>query len=218
MASLIAESIRRARLTRQRGKVLKSFSRKLGLVYFGAVDQHQDDHDIVRGMTVSTTHTDKHFAVGAYEGRDLAIVDRADTMQLAEGERHYHAWTILQLNLGTAKELPHLFFSPRHREMHFDHYFHAQRQLTDVSSSFQPNTEFVQRYQLYLSPQLMPDAEGILSDSILSGLSVRFWPHAIEIIDGKLIVYLTEHRLDETVLGAAVQSALWLADALQRDI
>lgn len=217
MPSFLPASMRRAQLTRQRGKVLKAFSEKLGLVYFGAVDQHEDDHDIVRGMTVSTTHTDKHFAVGTYEGHDLALVDRSDTMKLPSGERHYHAWTIFQFGLAATQELPHLFLSPRNRDMHFDHYFQTQRQLTDVSASFHSDIEFSQRYHLHMSPQLIPVAESLFSGTLLSELSLRFWPHAVEIIDGKLIVYLTEHRLDETVLGAAVQSALWLADALQQD-
>jgi hypothetical protein len=55
---------------RARGVVLRRFSKKLGFVYFGNVDQHDDEHEVIRGLTVSTTHKDAHYAVGSFDDYD----------------------------------------------------------------------------------------------------------------------------------------------------
>lgn len=61
-SGIIGRILRRHSVSaRSRGAVLKKFAHKIGLVYFGVVDQHQDDHEVIRGLTVSTTHRDDHY-------------------------------------------------------------------------------------------------------------------------------------------------------------
>ena len=212
-----ALTLQQARLTRQRGKSIRSLADKTGLLYFGAVDHHRDEHDVVRGLTVSTTHKDKHYAVGSYDGYDIAIADRYDTTKTSVG-KHSHHWCILQVSLLHAKHIPHVFLMPVHRSERFAHLFMGMRHMAPIEHFMHVrySSEFSSRYGVYVSPQHHSHADDWLTQSLTSGIAAHFWPHAIEFKDGKLFVYITEHRLSETVLGSALQSALWLADALDQ--
>ena len=55
--------------------IIKKFTNKIGLVYFGAVNQHQDDNRLVRGFTVSQSHQDDHYSVGTVEGYNVTLVN-----------------------------------------------------------------------------------------------------------------------------------------------
>lgn len=208
-------SLSRARLTYARGKTLRTVAKRFGLLSFGGVDASSDDHEVIRGLTVSTTHADKHYAVGTFDGYDVAVADRYDHSRI-KGVSDDHNWAIVQVSLQDALDLPHVFLLPLHRVEHFDQLFTGSRQLSPVHqySESEAPAEFIQRYQLYVAPRDAFDAEAFLTPEFYRGISVHFWPHAIEIKDGKVLVYITEHRLEETVLESAIQAALWLADWL----
>lgn len=205
------------RLTASRGRTLRQTAERLGLVYFGGVDHNQDEHDAVRGLTVSTTHRDKHFAVGTYDGYDIAIVDRYDTTKLPGAKTVTHNWAILQVSLAPRQHLPHLFFLPLHRESTFAHLFTSTRQLAPARQYLTGTfpLEFASRYQLYVRPSDAATLDQDLLQKLLPQLAAYFWPHAVEMQDNKIFVYLIEHRLDEAVLQSAIQSALWLAELVE---
>lgn len=201
-----------------RGRVIKKFADKVGLVYFGTVDQHHDDHEVIRGLTVSTTHHDTHYAVGSFNGYDVSLVDRFDVVTDRAGNATEHTWLIMQITLARS-DLPHLFLRPLgHSQAAYDKFFNAFHHLTAVNSLFnqQHTKEFHQRYELYATSTHTQIAETFFTPQITQTISARFWPHAVEILDGKLYIYTTEHRLTETVLGAMVESAVWLAESLDQ--
>lgn len=208
----MSRSSRRLRhflLTRKRGAVIRRVADQLGLLYFGAVDQQKDDHTIIRGLTASVTQQDRHFAVGGYDGYDIALVDRTDPKHAA-----LQQWTIIQLSLRSST--PSLFLLPSHRDEHFLHLFEGIRLIASVEQS-QSTTwipEFQARYHVHSSPQQAPVALSLLSPALQQGIAARFWPHAIEIERNTLYIYITEHRLDEAVLKSGIASALWLAEAI----
>lgn len=206
-----------ARQTRQRGTTIKHFAEHTGLVYFGAVDHTKDDHEVIRGLTVSTSHKDRHYAVGTYDGYDLAIVDRYDTCRSHISDHRAHNWTIVEVTLRHQRQNPHIFLLPTHRSDHFTHLFAGNRHLAPISqfTDLQLQSEFATRYVPHSAPRDFQEAAVWLSRHS-HGIAAHFWPHAIELKANKLYIYITEHRLSETVLGSAVESALWLADALDR--
>lgn len=202
-----------------RGRVLRKFADKIGLVYFGTVDQHHDDHEVIRGLTISTTHHDTHYAVGSFNGYDVSLVDRFDVVTDRTGIQQEHSWVIFQINLKIAKDTPHLFLRPLgHSPASYDKFFTAFRHLQAVNSMFtQPHTaEFHQRYELYTSSTHALIVESLFTPAITQTIAARFWPHAVEVLNGKLYVYTTEDRLSETVLGALLESAVWLAESLDQ--
>lgn len=221
MNSVIARLLRRHKPdARKRGAVLRSFARKLGLVYFGAVDQHQDDHAVIRGLTVSTTHRDDHYAVGAFDGYDVSIVDRFDIIVEPDGTSSEHSWVIMQLDLHTDQALPHLFLHPLgHAERAYAKFFKAHATLRSINSLFNGlhSPEFHNRYEVYASSTHAIEIEQLLHENVTKTIAARLWPHAIEIFEGKLFVYTTEQVLNETLLETCLESALWLARVLDNE-
>lgn len=201
---------------RQRGATLKAFSERLGLVHFGAIHQHDDDLETIRGFTASLTHQDTHYAVGTYNGFNLRFVNRFDILRVADNPHHEQLWTILEIELD-AHSLPHMFFVPTGREAgEYSRLFSTQPTMQPLNTmAFSTHSpEFHGRFQIVASPTHAHKAEALFTSPIIVGIANRFWPHGIEIERGKLIVYITEHRLSKTVLESVVGSALWLAETI----
>jgi hypothetical protein len=198
---------------RARGHVLKKLAKRLGLVYFGDVDQHEDEHEVIRGLTVSTTHRDAHYSVGTYDGYDLSMVDRFDILISPEGKVSEHSWLIYQIDLENERDLPHIFLMPRGLpDGHFSKLFHAAQRLHPINLMLEGHTdEFHSRYELLAASTHLMRLETVFTQHLTQSLAVGFWPHALEILDGKLYVYITNQKLTESMLAAALQSALWLA-------
>lgn len=201
---------------RARGVVIRRFAKKLGLVYFGTVDQHDDEHEVIRGLTVSTTHKDAHYVVGSFDDYDISIVDRFDVISQTKQKPSQQSWLIFQANLHN-KTLPHLFFKPLgHSPQAYNKFFTAYNTLHVINDVFSTNhsRDFHSRYELYGHATHAFGLESTLTSYVTQALAAQFWPHAVEIYNGKLYVYITEHRLDETVLGSTLQATTWLASIL----
>lgn len=207
-------------LIRARGKVIRRFVSQVGMVYFGMVDQHLDDHEVIRGLTVSTTHRDAHYAVGSYDGYDVSIVDRFDVSYDSYQHPVEHSWVIFQINLQDVS-LPHIFFKPLgHSPAAYNRFFTAFNTLHVINEVFNDthSQEFHSRYEVYGLATHVLELEQTFTPIVTQTIAARFWPHAIEIFEGKLYVYITEHRRPEleAVLGATLQSAVWLASVLDK--
>jgi len=203
---------------RSRGRVIRSFANKVNFVYFGTVDQHEDDHEVIRGLTVSTSHRDTHYAVGAYDGYDVSLVDRFDVIKHGHDAPTEHNWAILQVSL-TNTDLPHIFLKPKgHSPAAYNKFFTAYNTLHIVNTMFLAahSPEFHARYDVFGISSRALEIEESLTTQVTNTIAARFWPHAIEIFEGKLYVYITEHRLNETMLGATLESATWLASVLDK--
>lgn len=203
---------------RARGTLLRHFANSTGLVYFGTVDQHEDEHDVIRGLTVSTTHRDSHYAVGSFDGYDVSIVDRFDVGYDHNKKPIEHTWLILQVSLQDAS-LPHVFFKPLgHSPAAYTRFFTAFNNLHQINGVFSAahSQEFHSRYEVYGVSTHVPELEQSITNVVTQTMAARFWPHAIEIYDGKLYVYITEHRLNETVLASTLQATTWLASVIDK--
>jgi hypothetical protein len=204
-------TLRRFRHTRKRGAVIRSIADKIGLVYFGSVDPRSDDHNTIRGITASVKHRDRHFAVGSYDGFDITMADRTyqplhDTMK--------HTWCVLQINLHYVK-LPYVLVTPSIHKKDFEGVLGLHRNIITAPDETWPH-EFGSRFSAHTTAHELQTLHTILTPAIAMEAAVRLWPYALEIHGNKLYVYITEHRLTETVLGGAIESALWLADAFER--
>src|SRR4051812_42179272 len=80
-------------------KIIRQFAHKFGLVYFGSVDQHRDEHELIRGITVSASHADTHFCVGHFRGYDISLVERRTTLLYPKREPQHYRWLIMQVDL-----------------------------------------------------------------------------------------------------------------------
>lgn len=211
-----AHHIRNVSRSRQRGVVIRKVAKQLGLVYFGSV--HPDDeHEVVRGITVSISHKDSHYAVGSFDGYDVTIVDRDDTVKHAHATAH-RRWAIIQVALKQTPNISDVIILPHDSAHHYTHAFAGLRHLQPIEAlvSSPYSAEFLRRYTVMAPTHQALDVNQVLTPALADLVAFKFWPHAIELKENKVLVTITEDRLNETVLRVAVESALWLADSLDQ--
>lgn len=219
VGGLLKNILRRHSSTlRNRGRILKQFANKIGLVYFGTVDQHTDDHQMIRGLTVSTTHQDSHYAVGAFDGYDVSIVDRFDIISDQSHQVVAHNWLILQIDLQSEEIFPHLFLKPVTTTESFSKFFTAFNHLSVINTLLlgAHSPEFHSRYQAYAASTHALNIEEVFTPTVTNTIAARLWPHAVEVFEGKLYLYTTESILTPPLLESALESGLWLASVLDR--
>ncbi len=82
------------------------------LVYFGSV-AHDDEHQLVRGVTFSAQHFDSQYCVGNVNGYDVTLLRRIDRVHFPGKESQLMQWTVLQLDLHET-DVPHVFVNNQH--------------------------------------------------------------------------------------------------------
>lgn len=200
---------------RNRAKVLKAFANRMGFVHFGLVNQHDDDYDAIRGFTASLSHLDTDYIVGTYLGYNFRIVDRFDSYKHGT-HSHEQLWCIMEIDLHKA-QTPHIFLTPTGREAgEYDKLFSVQPYLQPINTMVLQNhsSEIHGRYQILARTTHVGDVEQLLTSPVVVGIGARFWPHGVELHNGKVYVYITQHRLTKTVLETSLASGLWLAEML----
>lgn len=205
---------------RRRGAVLRRFYTAIGAVYFGAVHQHDDDINVIRGFTASLTHHDTHYAVGSFKGYDIRIVDRLDTIRTNEAKHHAQQWVIMEFDLHR-KELHHFFFLPTsHQSGEYARLFATQPYLQPLNSMLMSNysPEFHGRYQILARTTHSQEIERFFSSPVIVGIAARFWPHGIEVEHGKLLIYINEPHITKPLLEATFAAALWLAETIDSPV
>ncbi|MEP7204941.1 MAG: hypothetical protein ABI716_01970 [Candidatus Saccharibacteria bacterium] len=197
-----------------RKRAIMRFTEKAGFVYFGSVDQYHDDHHIIRGLTVSSSHRDNHYSVGSFEGYDVSLVDRVDVLETTGGHYKTHKWLILEVDLHHAGDLPHLFLgSHNHRNSSYAKLFTAFPALQPVPlGTFEPHSdEFKQRYSLFAAPSHFIEVEAYFTAMMTRTIAAHFWPLAVEISEGSLFVYSDSQVVTTQLLEVMLKNGLWLA-------
>lgn len=206
--------LRNKRDAAQRRRVLKSFSEKMGWVYFGFVDQHSDEHKVVRGFTLSPTHRDNSYIVGEYDDRPIALVDRFDV--IANGQTvEKHSWLILETSIDPSIVLPHVFLLPTHQKsVHYNKIFTAFRSLekVDVEANV---PDFHSRYEIYSRPDQHDRIEELLPIEVIRVIAAHFWPVAIELSGNNLFFYYADKKLTENALDSIIKNSVWLGQTLE---
>jgi hypothetical protein len=95
-------------------------------VYFGYVDQRDDDHRLIRGHTVSATHQDNHYCIGTVRGYDVMLVLRNDVIRVPSGKEKRCHWLIVTVDLHTKTDVPHCYVGHKSRD---DEFAASYRQL-----------------------------------------------------------------------------------------
>lgn len=195
--------------------IISHFAEEYGLVYFGFVSQRDDEHRIVRGLTLSNQHRDSHYCIGTYEGYDVTFVERTDTLKDASKKIHRsHMWHILAVDLHAVKEQPHVFIGQYTQSESlylelFTKYSHM-RSLSLGNTADYPH-EFLAHYRVYGHPSKIIEVEATLSTLATEMISKHFGALAIEIHEGVLYVYSENPRLSPQLLEAMIKNGVWLA-------
>lgn len=199
---------------RTRKHLIEKFTKKVELVYFGAVDQRHDEHRVVRGFTVSSTHRDNHYSVGTVDGYDVALVDRRDAIPQTDGSIATYNWLIMAFDLHTVQDVPHVFIGANNHDfVAFESLFTVYPMLTKVALGTFENydPEFTNRFTIYTQPSDAIEVEKLFPATATRVMSAHFWPFSAEINEGVLYIYSDEKQITQNTLDTMLQDGLWLA-------
>ncbi len=192
--------------------VIKQFANKYHLVYFGGVDARSDDHQLVRGVTAAATHTDNHYTVGEFNGRDLILVERNNVAVHPGKPTVKHHWMILQLDLKRT-DLPHVFMDSHHGETFHANLSIAHSRLRDVTSLV-PHLGHV----TVLAPVERLDDLHLVFTAPFAETTRSFNNFDYEINEDQLFVYAHNPAITITLLSDMLRVGAWLADHLDSQI
>lgn len=199
----------------RRRRIINHFVNKLGFVYFGSVDQHEDDHHIIRGLTVSPTHEDNNYSVGSYEGYDVSIVDRTDSITSVDKADRTHTWLIFEIKLHARIDVPHMFLGGHSHpdESAYTRLFTAfpAIQKVPLGTFGTYNEEFISRYSLYTDASHFIEAEQYITPAVAQSIAAHFWPLSVEVREGLIYLYADNTRITTHDLSKMLQSGIWLA-------
>jgi hypothetical protein len=197
-------------------RIITEFAEEVGMVYFGYVSQRDDEHHIVRGLTVSTKHHDDHYCIGTYENYDAVFVERSDTLH--NGKKH--TWHIMEFDLKTTTDLPHVFVGSGKRGHGFHElldlkYPHLQA-ITPGSTGSYP-ASFTSQFSLYVTPAHSVSAEQLFTPEVAATLSTHFAGLVVEVTEQALYLYSEKSLLTKNLLETMLKNGAWLAAQLNQN-
>ena len=197
------------------------FADKIGLVYFGYVDQRDDEHSLIRGVTVSTKHRDNHYCIGSFRSYDIATVERIDTIHFPGKPSHTHNWVIMTFDLHHSVDLPHVFLGLHtHSEAFYAHLFtklsHFNKIPLEQSGTYDPH--FLKKYGLYTKAEQALSAERLFYPALAKEIGDKFDGLTIEISEGTLYLYAENQRASVALLDRMLTRGLWLAGCIDQQL
>ena len=202
-------------------RAILAFAEAAGLVHFGFVDQHDDEHRIVRGATVSTHHTDSHYCIGTFNYYDVSFVERSDILrqpkEAVKGGTKPHTWHIIQIDLTTKLDLPHVFLGLHsHSDAFYQQLFHKYPMFSELRLGvLQPQPpQFLSKYRVYGVPAHALDVERLLPPATTTLIADHFGSVAIEIEGNALYLYAEHKHLTVALLMTMLENGIWLANQI----
>lgn len=195
-------------------RVYVQFAEKLGLVYFGYVNQRNDEHRLIRGLTVSSTHRDTHYSVGTFQGYDISLVERSDTLQFPGKAPRSQQWIIATIDLHHNVDLPHLFVGLKsHSETFYSQLFTKFPYMQPVALRAEDgyNVPFLERYTLYTHHLQALSASRLFNAAIANPTAEHFQGLTVELSENCLYIYAEHQRPTGALLEKMVTYGLWLA-------
>lgn len=197
-------------------KTIAQFADSLGLVYFGYVDQHTDEHELVRGFTLSMDHRDNHYCVGSVNGYDVILVERTDTISFPDKQSQRYSWLILQIDL-RGNDFPHVFFSSvRHPDTYYANFFikYARFQKLGMHVWQGHDNDFVSNFSVFGMPEDELTVSRLFSPDITTSMARFFRELEFELTNDKLYVYASNQHITHALLERIMKNGLWLAGQL----
>lgn len=216
LQSLAPSKVLQSRLHR---RVMMEFADKIGLVYFGYVDQRNDEHRLVRGATVSAHHRDNHYCIGTFQGYDLTLVERADTIHFPGKPARTHTWLIMAFDLHTTHDVPHVFVGLHtHSEAFYAHLFTKFPNFSKIPLGIQNGYDktFSSKYTMYASPEHLQMAVYLIDPQITKIVADHFGALTFEVVDGTLYVYAEDQRPSNALLEKMLKYGVWLSAVIDK--
>lgn len=197
-------------------RLIVDFADRSGLVYFGFVSQRSDDHHIVRGLTVSNRHVDDHYCIGTYEGYDVVFVERSDSLR--SGKKH--VWHILEFDLKTTADLPHMFIGSATRGFGFHELLETKYPAltaASVGATASYPSDFTSHYAIYTKPEHAVSIERLITPEVATVAASHLKGLVMEVTEQALYVYSEKPHLTTELLDAMLSGGVWLAAQIDQN-
>ncbi|HUC96499.1 MAG TPA: hypothetical protein VMR16_02415 [Candidatus Saccharimonadales bacterium] len=204
---------------RSNKRVISNFAKKVGIVYFGYVNQHDDEHKMIRGLTVSPDHQDYNYSVGTVDGYNLSVVDRNDYNVEPDGSTKLNNWVIFAFDLQTEAPVPHFFIGAKNHDLRpFHSLFTTFPNMKEIALETIDDyrQDFTSRFSIFARPAKTDEVLTIISPEISQVISAHFWPLSIEQHDNVLYLYSTFQPVNASLLDTMLKNGLWLASQLDK--
>ncbi len=194
-------------------RTIRDFSDKVGLVYFGFVDQRDDEHRLVRGHTVSSTHMDNHYAVGSVRGYDVAVVLRNDIVVTKQRKENRVHWLIITIDLQSSIELPRVYVGHKSRELLYEASGGILPAIYVPLQAQYPH-KFQGEYVIHGKPTHAVEVGEIINAEAAQVIGEHFGGASVEIEDNTMYLYIESQRPTEALLEKMLSNGLWLAETM----
>ena len=201
-------------------KTIMSFVEKHGLVYFGYVNHLTDEHRLIRGLTVSPHQRDNHYAIGSFDGYDVAFVQRTVRDGLSKKSKSYK-WLVFEIDLHSQIDLPHIFIGSNahsgdfYKKLFSTFVYFRQNKLSIFD---QKSSSINNKYSLYTAPAYLVSARNLIREELAEQIAINFYPLAIEISSGSIYVYADNQRATTSLLTKMLKNSVWLAQQIDAQI
>lgn len=198
-------------------KIYKDACERYGLVYFGLVNQQDDEHEMVRGVTLSPTHRDAHYCVGSINGFDVIICERTDIVHFPGKPSTEYRWNILQIDLRGVSLAHTLLDANHHDETFYAQLFTKFIRLTKADKSIfsEHNSSFTKKYTLYTPPDALDALPFLFSKDTTDIIGTHFAQFDYECFQDRLIVYAPDRKATKQLIDHMVKAGVWLANELE---
>ena len=201
-------------------RIIMKFAENNGFVYFGHVSQRDDEHNLVRGLTVSPQHHDSHYSVGSAYGYDINLVERTDTIHVPGKIKRQHQWLIFEFDLHASRELPHIFLghnqhSANFYETLFTKFSRLQKVAVGTFGAY--HSSFVQHFSIFTEPAESLAAERLFDQTTAATIAVHFGSLSIEVAENCLYLYTEQVYVSTKLLDTMLKNGLWLAGQLDKN-
>lgn len=202
-------------------KVYLNFARKYDLVYFGYVDQTSDEHQLVRGITLSPGHVDNNYSIGNVAGSDVTLVQRRDLVSFPGKPDKSYSWNILRVDL-KGNGFPRFFIDANHHDETFYANlfvkFASFKSLNNYFSAQEYNPQFNKSFKVYGDYENADYLTNLLSPKFADDMIHHFRHFDFEILPESVLVYSTEAHISLKRLEDMLRAGLWLSERCNESI
>ncbi|HVI69604.1 MAG TPA: hypothetical protein VM581_04050 [Magnetospirillaceae bacterium] len=197
-------------------RIIKQFANKHHMVYFGHVDPREDEYELVRGLTLSTSHVDNHYTVGEYQSRDIILVERRNTLTFPNKPAASYRWLIAQIDLRRGG-LPHIFIDCNHHDATFyANAFLSRQGMQDLSSYFGGvSHSFAQKAKLFANPSDYTAVGTLITPEVGETIAQHFAQFDYECFDDRLLIYTSNLLPSPVLLEEMLRVGTWLASVCE---
>jgi hypothetical protein len=142
------------------------------------------------------------------------FLERQDDWYYPGKPKRHEKWIIMEFDLHTTVDLPHIFLglhtsSATFYAQFFTKFHTLVKAPLGTFGAYDPS--FTDRYTVYTTPAKTLDVERLFDPVIAKEMAAHFGTLTVEVSEGCLYVYSTHQRLTPQLLDAMLLNGKWLA-------